>query len=92
MQIDGEPWMQPPAEVRDTSGLSCSKGGEQLDNSICFVSIHPLDSSIHPLSNWALIFITHKNQVPMLQGPPPVKSSFFFFKRPVRDPELESEI
>lgn len=38
------------------------------------------------------IVITHKNQVPMLQGPPPVKSSFFFRRRQARDPELESEI
>ena len=46
-----------------TSGLSCSKGGEQLDNSTCFVSIHPLDSSIHPLSNWALVKKKRKKRI-----------------------------
>ncbi|XP_031560533.1 diacylglycerol kinase beta-like isoform X1 [Actinia tenebrosa] len=40
----------------------------------------------------ATIKITHKNQVPMLQGPPPAKSSFFFKRKQARDPELESEI
>ncbi|EDO42510.1 predicted protein [Nematostella vectensis] len=40
----------------------------------------------------ATMKIVHKNQVPMLQGPPPAKSSFFFKRKQIRDPELESEI
>lgn len=58
MQVDGEPWEQPPGTV-STPYIFNNMKQHQFPNS--------------------QIEISHKNQVPMLVGPPPKSRSFFSF-------------
>lgn len=67
MQIDGEPWMQGPCTVIDTSlllsGCGCTYTNSNDGN----------DGRVYPQ-----IKVTHKNQVPMLMAARPEKGKGFF--------------
>ncbi|KAB1284030.1 Diacylglycerol kinase gamma [Camelus dromedarius] len=65
MQVDGEPWMQPP----------CTKKNIDIDKSIDKVFAIAISKN--------RIKITHKNQAPMMMGPPQ-KSSFFSLRKKSR--------
>ena len=76
MQVDGEPWCQAPCTVSLDHKIIKGHGTMQGSHTAGLgIEIHT--HSMIPI-NFQLE-VTHKNQVPMLVGPPPKSRSFFSF-------------
>ncbi|XP_064349647.1 diacylglycerol kinase gamma isoform X2 [Camelus dromedarius] len=93
MQVDGEPWMQPPCtcvwalrwpgeyqgEFLLPLGVHVLRSGRRLTTKKCATNhYHQMVLNCTPQ-----IKITHKNQAPMMMGPPQ-KSSFFSLRKKSR--------
>ena len=75
MQVDGEPWEQPPGTV-------CNLKLRHIywkNSASMYAFSEKKIGTFHSFHSHFQIEISHKNHVPMLVGPPPKSRSFFSF-------------